>query len=232
MSAYSSVQHVSCGIGSFVAGLILVEGPDGSLRRYWVVGLIGAGLDAPERLARLPAPPGLRVPRHRMPDPMAGSRSTRSRRPRHSEAGEIGAGGGVRRTLGYSSYHLLETGISLDDRSGPGLRRPPRRRTPGKRLEGRRNPRPGLRRWAVGLARGGLRPGPPGRPILPPARRVYGSPIELAGDGGRSAGPRHWCDPAGLEAEAIAHLTAVTRRKPDDAEARRRLAFDGSAAGG
>jgi MFS family permease len=42
MSAYSSIQHISCGLGSFVAGLILVEGSDRSLYRYWVVGLIGA----------------------------------------------------------------------------------------------------------------------------------------------------------------------------------------------
>jgi DHA1 family inner membrane transport protein len=42
MSAYSSIQHVSAGLGAFFAGLILVEGLDRSLQRYWVVGLIGA----------------------------------------------------------------------------------------------------------------------------------------------------------------------------------------------
>lgn len=42
MSAYSSVQHVASGLGAFVAGLIISEGADGSLRRYWAVGLIGA----------------------------------------------------------------------------------------------------------------------------------------------------------------------------------------------
>jgi hypothetical protein len=35
----------------------------------------------------------------------------------------------------------------------------------------------------------------------------------------------HWCDRAGLEAEAVAHFTAVTRLAPDDAEARRRLGY-------
>jgi hypothetical protein len=34
-----------------------------------------------------------------------------------------------------------------------------------------------------------------------------------------------WCDRVGLEAEAIAHFTAVTRLEPDDAEARRRLGY-------
>lgn len=42
MSAYASVQHVASGLGAFVAGLIISEGADGSLRRYWAVGLIGA----------------------------------------------------------------------------------------------------------------------------------------------------------------------------------------------
>jgi len=42
MSAYSSVQHLAAGVGSFVAGLILVQGGDGTFRRYWLVGLIGA----------------------------------------------------------------------------------------------------------------------------------------------------------------------------------------------
>ena len=41
MSAYSSVQHVAAGVGSFLAGLIIVEGPDKTLRNYAVVGLIG-----------------------------------------------------------------------------------------------------------------------------------------------------------------------------------------------
>ena len=41
MSAYSSVQHVAAGVGSFLAGLIIVEGPDRTLRNYAVVGLIG-----------------------------------------------------------------------------------------------------------------------------------------------------------------------------------------------
>jgi DHA1 family inner membrane transport protein len=42
MSAYSSVQHIACGVGSFVAGQIIIEGPGGVLRRYWLAGLIGA----------------------------------------------------------------------------------------------------------------------------------------------------------------------------------------------
>ncbi len=41
MSAYSSVQHISSGIGAFLAGLILAEAPDGSLVNYGWVGLIG-----------------------------------------------------------------------------------------------------------------------------------------------------------------------------------------------
>ena len=41
MSAYSSVQHVASGLGAFLAGLILVEGPDKTLRHYGYVGLIG-----------------------------------------------------------------------------------------------------------------------------------------------------------------------------------------------
>ncbi len=43
MSAYSSVQHVASGLGSFVAGLILVKSADGTLARFGLVGLIGAG---------------------------------------------------------------------------------------------------------------------------------------------------------------------------------------------
>ncbi len=43
MSAHSSVQHVALGLGSFVAGLIVVQAPDGTLRNYGVAGLIGAG---------------------------------------------------------------------------------------------------------------------------------------------------------------------------------------------
>jgi MFS transporter, DHA1 family, inner membrane transport protein len=41
MSAYSSVQHIAAGLGSFFAGLIIVEGPDHTLRNYGWVGLIG-----------------------------------------------------------------------------------------------------------------------------------------------------------------------------------------------
>jgi len=43
MSAYSSVQHIASGLGAFVAGLILVQAPDGRLLHYGAVGLIGAG---------------------------------------------------------------------------------------------------------------------------------------------------------------------------------------------
>ena len=43
MSAYSSVQHIAAGVGAFLAGLILAEGPDHTLRHYAWVGLIGAG---------------------------------------------------------------------------------------------------------------------------------------------------------------------------------------------
>jgi DHA1 family inner membrane transport protein len=41
MSAYSSVQHISAGVGAFVAGKIVAEAPDGSLVHYGWVGLIG-----------------------------------------------------------------------------------------------------------------------------------------------------------------------------------------------
>ena len=41
MSAYSSVQHIAAGVGAFLAGLIIAEGPDGTLRHYGWVGLIG-----------------------------------------------------------------------------------------------------------------------------------------------------------------------------------------------
>ena len=41
MSAYSSVQHISAGVGSYLAGRILTEAPDGALQRYGWVGLIG-----------------------------------------------------------------------------------------------------------------------------------------------------------------------------------------------
>jgi predicted MFS family arabinose efflux permease len=71
MSAYSSVQHISCGIGSFVAGLILVEGPDGSLRRYWVVGLIGAALTLMSVWLASRLRPAYALPKPRVSDPMA-----------------------------------------------------------------------------------------------------------------------------------------------------------------
>ena len=41
MSAYSSVQHVASGLGAFLAGLILVEGPDRTLHNYGWVGVLG-----------------------------------------------------------------------------------------------------------------------------------------------------------------------------------------------
>ena len=41
MSAYSSVQHISSGIGAFLAGLIIAEAADGTLLNYGWVGLIG-----------------------------------------------------------------------------------------------------------------------------------------------------------------------------------------------
>jgi MFS transporter, DHA1 family, inner membrane transport protein len=41
MSAYSSVQHIAAGVGAFVAGLIMVQAPDGTLQRYGWVGLLG-----------------------------------------------------------------------------------------------------------------------------------------------------------------------------------------------
>jgi DHA1 family inner membrane transport protein len=41
MSAYSSVQHISSGVGAGLAGLIIVEGPDKTLRNYGWVGLLG-----------------------------------------------------------------------------------------------------------------------------------------------------------------------------------------------
>jgi MFS family permease len=41
MSAYSSVQHISAGVGAFIAGLIIAEGPGGMLLHYEWVGLIG-----------------------------------------------------------------------------------------------------------------------------------------------------------------------------------------------
>lgn len=41
MSAYSSVQHIASGVGSGLAGLIIVEGADKTLHNYWIVGLIG-----------------------------------------------------------------------------------------------------------------------------------------------------------------------------------------------
>jgi DHA1 family inner membrane transport protein len=41
MSAYSSIQHISAGVGSYVAGLIIVETPDKTLHNYGWVGLIG-----------------------------------------------------------------------------------------------------------------------------------------------------------------------------------------------
>ncbi len=43
MSAYSSVQHVAAGLGSYLAGEILLRSADGTLHRYGIVGLIGAG---------------------------------------------------------------------------------------------------------------------------------------------------------------------------------------------
>ena len=42
MSAYSSVQHVAAGLGSFVAGLVLTRAADGTFGGYWIVGLVGA----------------------------------------------------------------------------------------------------------------------------------------------------------------------------------------------
>ncbi len=42
LSANSSVQHVASGLGAFVAGLIIAEGPDKRLVNYWIVGAIGA----------------------------------------------------------------------------------------------------------------------------------------------------------------------------------------------
>ncbi len=42
LSANSSVQHVSSGLGAFVAGLIIREGAHKELLNYWVVGAIGA----------------------------------------------------------------------------------------------------------------------------------------------------------------------------------------------
>ena len=41
MSAYSSIQHISAGVGAFLAGLIIAEGPGHTLRHYSWVGLIG-----------------------------------------------------------------------------------------------------------------------------------------------------------------------------------------------
>jgi MFS transporter, DHA1 family, inner membrane transport protein len=41
MSAYSSVQHISAGVGSGLAGLIIIPGPDKTLLRYGWVGVIG-----------------------------------------------------------------------------------------------------------------------------------------------------------------------------------------------
>ncbi len=41
MSAYSSVQHIASGLGAFLAGLIIAEGPDKTLHNYGWVGVIG-----------------------------------------------------------------------------------------------------------------------------------------------------------------------------------------------
>ncbi len=43
MSANSSIQHVASGLGSLLAGLIIVRAADGRLENYSLVGLIGAG---------------------------------------------------------------------------------------------------------------------------------------------------------------------------------------------
>ena len=41
MSAYSSVQHIAAGVGSLIAGKIIIQGLDGTYRRYAWVGLLG-----------------------------------------------------------------------------------------------------------------------------------------------------------------------------------------------
>jgi len=41
MSAYSSIQHIASGLGAGMAGLIIVESPDKTLRNYGWVGFIG-----------------------------------------------------------------------------------------------------------------------------------------------------------------------------------------------
>jgi MFS transporter, DHA1 family, inner membrane transport protein len=41
MSAYSSVQHIASGLGAGLAGMIIVVGPDKTLRNYGWVGLVG-----------------------------------------------------------------------------------------------------------------------------------------------------------------------------------------------
>ena len=115
MAAYSSVQHVACGIGSFAAGLILVEEPGGALRQYWVAGADRRGLDPPEPLPGRPAPP-------RLPEPSARGRaagrpdrrSTRSRRPRRSE--QPGPGPPARDPIG-----LTQVDPSIEPREAPSM---------------------------------------------------------------------------------------------------------------
>lgn len=42
MSANSSVQHIACGIGAYLGGLIIAEGPRGEMLNYGIVGWIAA----------------------------------------------------------------------------------------------------------------------------------------------------------------------------------------------
>jgi predicted MFS family arabinose efflux permease len=46
LTANSSVQHVAGGVGAYVGGLIISEGPGGRIEHYGTVGLVGAGATA------------------------------------------------------------------------------------------------------------------------------------------------------------------------------------------